>query len=154
MVFANESVKDMEESQFHAGLAAKVDISVNIAEVFAKESLDFILFFSSVISYIKNPNQSHYAAGCAFKDAFAHELSGRLSCPVKVMNWGYWERADNHISEEFDRLSAIGLGLISQAEGMQALETLLTQPISRMGLMKLTKPIPIEGMSPHEFVTI
>ena len=44
MVFANESVKDMEESQFHAGLAAKVDISVNIAEVFAKESLDFILF--------------------------------------------------------------------------------------------------------------
>ncbi|MGS2798364.1 SDR family NAD(P)-dependent oxidoreductase [Bacillus velezensis] len=154
MVFANESVKDMEESQFHAGLAAKVDISVNIAEVFAKESLDFILFFSSVISYIKNPNQSHYAAGCAFKDAFAHELSGRLSCRVKVMNWGYWERADNHISEEFDRLSAIGLGLISRAEGMQALETLLTQPISRMGLMKLTKPIPIEGMNPHEFVTI
>ena len=37
--------------------------------------LDFVLFFSSLVSFIKNPLQSHYASGCTFKDAFAGQLA-------------------------------------------------------------------------------
>ncbi|MEJ2622896.1 MAG: SDR family oxidoreductase, partial [Candidatus Thiodiazotropha sp.] len=87
LVLLDQSLAKMDEERFVAGLSAKVDISVRLAQEFAEEALDFVLFFSSLVAFSKSPGQSNYAAGCTFKDAYAHRLSQQWRCAVKVMNW-------------------------------------------------------------------
>src|SRR5260370_16993242 len=89
MVLHDHSNARMDESAFRAGLSAKVDISVNMDRVFGKQELDFMLFFSSIISFFKTPGQSNYSAGCTFNDSFAHKLRQQRNYPVKILNWGY-----------------------------------------------------------------
>jgi hypothetical protein len=52
------------EARFRRGLAAKVDVSVRLAQVFAQDDLEFTLFFSSLQAFTRSPGQSNYAAGC------------------------------------------------------------------------------------------
>src|SRR6266511_3389281 len=82
----DQSIARMEESEFRASLSAKVDISVNMDRVFGEQELDFMLFFSSFLSFVKPPGQSNYVAGCTFKDSFAQRLQQRRAYPVKIMN--------------------------------------------------------------------
>lgn len=153
MVFSEESLANMEEKEFRAGLSAKVDVSVRIGQVFHEESLDFVLFFSSLISCIKNPRQSHYASGCTFMDAYAHMLSIEWSCAVKIMNWGYWGSFKPDAAEELQHLTQIGLGLIQAEDGMKALDVLLAGSVNQIALIKTTKPLVVEGMIPEEMIT-
>jgi NAD(P)-dependent dehydrogenase (short-subunit alcohol dehydrogenase family) len=90
IVLRDQSMLRMEEAAFRASLSAKVDVSVNMECVFGNEELDFMLFFSSIISFFKSPGQANYAAGCTFKDSFALSMQQRYPYPVRVMNWGYW----------------------------------------------------------------
>lgn len=154
MVFTEQGLANMEEEQFKAGLSAKVDVTVNMARVFSQEPLKFVVFFSSMISFIKNPKQSHYASGCTFTDAFAHQLAHEWPCAVKVMNWGYWATKDAAASEDLKMLAQIGVGLIEPKDGMQALETLFAAPINQIALMKTTRHLAVEGMNYQESVTI
>ncbi|MBN2441542.1 MAG: SDR family NAD(P)-dependent oxidoreductase [Spirochaetales bacterium] len=147
-----QSLSDLDEKRFKAGLSVKIDVSVRMTQVFCKEPLDFILFFSSIVSFIKNPRQSYYAAGCTFKDAFAHQLSLELPCKVKVMNWGYWSTDEAKASERVQILSQIGIDLIESPEAMEALETLLAGEMNQIGLMKTNKTVEVEGMNPGEFI--
>lgn len=159
MVLLDQSLERMEEEELRNVLASKVDTSVRMAQVFEQEPLDFVLFFSSLMAFTKAPNQSSYAAGCTFEDAFAHQLSQNWSCKVKVMNWGYWGKndgatndAESHqaLAETYTRLAEIGIGLIQPDEAMEAIEKLLAGPADQMGFMKTTKPIFIEGVNPDE----
>ena len=151
MIFREQSLERMEIEQFQAELSAKVDVSVRMAQVFQKEPLDFILFFSSLVSQIKNVNQSHYAAGSTFSDAFANQFSKQVSCLVKVMNWGYWGNSEVASDPSFiQKLDQMGLGLIEPKEGMRALEILLSGPFIQMAFLKTTKPLVIEGMNQQE----
>ncbi|SFR08023.1 MULTISPECIES: SDR family NAD(P)-dependent oxidoreductase [unclassified Paenibacillus] len=159
--FLEKGLEDLTEEELRSGLSAKVDVSVRMAQVFQNEPLDFVLFFSSMITYVKNPGQSSYAAGSTFKDAFAHRLSQEWRCPVKVMNWGYWGSGENNASqnggqevENYSRLAQIGVGLIDPQEGMEALETLLASPIDQMGLMKTTRHLEMEGTNPTEEIDL
>jgi NAD(P)-dependent dehydrogenase (short-subunit alcohol dehydrogenase family) len=90
IVLRDRTLAKMSEEDFCAGLLPKVDLSVRLAQVFAAQQLDFILFFSSIESFLTLPGQSNYAAGCAFKDAFALRLAQERSCKVVIVNWGYW----------------------------------------------------------------
>jgi polyketide synthase PksM len=150
MVFGNQELAGMTESQFKAALYPKVNVSVRLAQVFAGDPLDFLLFFSSMISFIKNPKQAHYAAGSTFKDAFAHQLARSVSCPVKVVNWGYWAAKKNADAPEVRLFGELGVGLIEPEDGMRALEVLLDSPLQQLGVMQLTKTFEVEGINAHE----
>ncbi|WP_409174764.1 SDR family NAD(P)-dependent oxidoreductase [Brevibacillus fortis] len=159
MVLVEESLETMQEEGFRAVLSSKVDVSVNIALVFEEEPLDFVLFFSSLMAVTKAPKQSNYAAGCTFKDAYAHQLTQAWPCAVKLINWGYWSSGqveDSHqeMVETYRRLEQIGIGLIQPPEAMQAVETLLAGAMDQIALMKITKPIVIEGMKLEEWVDV
>ncbi|UED76955.1 SDR family NAD(P)-dependent oxidoreductase [Brevibacillus sp. DP1.3A] len=159
MVLVEESLENMQEEGFRAVLSSKVDVSVNIALVFEKEPLDFVLFFSSLMAVTKAPKQSNYAAGCTFKDAYAHQLTQAWPCAVKLINWGYWssgqvEESHQEMVETYRRLEQIGIGLIQPPEAMQAIETLLAGAMDQVALMKTTKPIVIEGMKVEEWVGV
>ncbi|MBN2441654.1 MAG: SDR family NAD(P)-dependent oxidoreductase [Spirochaetales bacterium] len=154
LVFFEKNLIDMTEEDFRAGLSVKVNGSVRIAQVFNNEPLDFVMFFSSIISFIKNTKQSHYASGCTFKDSFAHQLSREWPCAVKIMNWGYWSTNIDKDPGVVPVLEQIGIGLIESPEAMHALEILLAAPKNHMGLMKILKPLKVEGMDPEESLTL
>lgn len=146
------ALQDMDEAHLFAALRAKLDVSIRIVDVFGSESLRLLLFFSSLISFIRNPLQSGYAAGCAFADAYARALRQRFPAGegpmVKIMNWGFWDRPENLQLEGFAKMSQMGIGLIGPADGMAALDRLLEGPLDQMGVVRTTKPALIEGMSP------
>ncbi len=115
----------------------------------------FCFIFLFACSHIKNVKQSHYASGCAFADAFAHRLSQSWACPVKVMNWGYWGNSEAAEDEQYVQLmNQIGLGLIEPAEGMKALEALLSGPVSQTAFIHTTKSVAVEGVNQNEFITL
>ncbi|SYX83886.1 SDR family NAD(P)-dependent oxidoreductase [Paenibacillus alvei] len=138
----DKSLASMDEGRFRAGLAAKIGVSESLARVFHGESLDFILFFSSINAFLRAPGQSNYVAGCTHKDAFAHQLALDWPCTVKVMNWGYWGSVGTATDLYYqERMNKAGFGSIEPAEAMKALEALLAGPMNQLAFMRTTKPL-------------
>jgi polyketide synthase PksM len=142
IVLLDKSLANMSEESFRAALAAKVDASVQVGEVFGAEPLQWVLFFSSLQSFTRSAGQSNYAAGCTFADAYAQALGAQAAYPVKVMNWGYWGSIGVVSSAEHrERMARVGLGSIEVAEGMAGLESLLASPRQQIALLKTTQPL-------------
>ncbi len=138
----------MDEAQFRSSLVAKVDVSVRMAQIFCEESLDFVLYFSSVNSFACPAGQSNYSAGCTFKDAFAEQMRRQWKCCVKVINWGYWGGTGIVSGETYQRkMAAAGVGSIQPEEAQTALEYLLTSPIEQLAMIKTTRRISFSGLS-------
>jgi acyl transferase domain-containing protein/cation diffusion facilitator CzcD-associated flavoprotein CzcO/acyl carrier protein/SAM-dependent methyltransferase len=151
IVLQDQSLARMEESKFRASLSAKVDISVNIEQVFGRHNLDFILFFSSAISFTKTFGQSNYAAGCTFKDSFAQSLNNQLDCSVKTINWGFWGKVGIVTDEHYQiRMEQMGIGSIEPDEAMGTLQTLMGSDISQMALIKTLNDQAISDISFRE----
>ncbi|MCD5326707.1 SDR family NAD(P)-dependent oxidoreductase [Chromobacterium piscinae] len=139
IVLRDQSLSNMTENQFHDVLSSKVDVCVRIAQVFQRESLDFALFFSSITAFTKVAGQGNYAAGCVFKDAFAHQLRKERNGHVKIMNWGYWGTVGIVATKERqENMARNGIGSIEPAEAMSALRVLLSSSIDQMAFLKLS----------------
>ncbi|MEJ8549472.1 SDR family NAD(P)-dependent oxidoreductase [Bacillus velezensis] len=142
IVLSDRSFANMEEDQFRASLSAKTDVSLQIARIAEGEPLDFLLFFSSMMSFQKAPGQSNYAAGCTFKDAFAKRISQKAPYAVKVVNWGFWGSVGVVASEQYrKRMERAGIASIEAPEAMKTLETLLSGPHDQLALIKTTDPV-------------
>ncbi|AJQ95705.1 SDR family NAD(P)-dependent oxidoreductase [Gynuella sunshinyii] len=142
IVLKDQALANMEEQRLHASLSAKVDTSVRMAQVFQPENPDFVLFFSSTQSFSKAAGQSNYSSGCVFEDAFARQLATHWSCPVKVMNWGFWGSVGIVASEEYrQRMRKVGLESIEPEDAMPALQTLLTAPVDQVTFVKVSQAV-------------
>nr|WP_280146078.1 SDR family oxidoreductase [Bacillus amyloliquefaciens]MDH3090177.1 SDR family oxidoreductase [Bacillus amyloliquefaciens] len=152
IVLEDQSLANMPESRFKSVLAAKVNVSVNMARVFQNEPLDFALFFSSVQSFARAAGQSNYAAGCSFKDAFAAHLAQVCPYSAAVMNWSYWGSVGIVSSAEYqERMKQAGVGSIEAPEAMAALERLLGGPLNQFVMMKQAEE-PVE--KPEEMIEV
>ncbi len=151
VVLQDQGLFRMDEPGFKASLSAKVDISVNMDRVFGGEELDFMLFFSSIISFARAPGQSNYSAGCTFKDSFAHTLQQQRPYPVKIMNWGYWGNV-GVVADEFHKkiMAQMGVGSIEPDEGMAALELLIGSETGQLALIKTLNGHKAAGVTPAE----
>ena len=151
----DQGVAAMDEPTFRRSLSAKVDVSVNTDEVFGDDDLDGMLFFSSLISFTKGAGQSNYAAGCSFKDSFAHAIAQRRRYPVRIMNWGYWGKV-GVVTDEFynKRMQQMGIGSIEVPEGMAALQTLVASELPQMALLKTLTAQALDGIAAPENVTL
>ncbi|BBB92536.1 MAG TPA: non-ribosomal peptide synthetase [Methylomusa anaerophila] len=155
ILLQDSSLANMDEEKFKRGLSAKVDVCVRIAQVFDKESLDFVLFFSSINSFTKTPGQSNYNAGCIFKDIFAHQLSRAWSCKVKVMNWGYWGNVGVGADKTYrDKRAREGIGAIEPQEAMEALNLLLNGPVDQIAMLKRIKEQVFKEINSKETITV
>jgi acyl transferase domain-containing protein/acyl carrier protein/SAM-dependent methyltransferase len=154
IVLADQSLANMDEDRFRAALAAKVDVSVEMARVFQAEPLDFVLFFSSIQSFTKAPGQSNYAAGCAFTDAFAHQMAlGRPG--VKIINWGYWGNVGSVAAPAYqERMARAGIGAIDPVRAMEVLESLLAGPLRQMAFINTTASLSLNRLNPGELLTV
>ena len=154
IVLRDQSLSRMDEATFRASLSAKVDISVNMDRVFGDDGLDFMLFFSSIVSLIKSPGQSNYAAGCTFKDSFAHWLQRRRAYPVKIMNWGYWGNVGVVADESYNKvMRQMGIGSIEPQEGLAALQTLIGSDLHQLALLKTLNDQVTAGLNLTETMT-
>ncbi|HEX3525457.1 MAG TPA: SDR family NAD(P)-dependent oxidoreductase [Thermoanaerobaculia bacterium] len=146
MVIQDHSLANMTEDEFRTGFSPKVDVCVRIAQVFGKEPLDFVLFFSSVAAFLKWPGQSNYVAGSTFEDAFADRLAAEWPCRVRVINWGYWAVGALD-SERYRTLMARkGFGSIELPGAMQALDRLLSGPGRQLAYLAVLGPEALEGV--------
>ncbi|MGW5185753.1 SDR family NAD(P)-dependent oxidoreductase [Streptomyces cyaneofuscatus] len=151
----DRSLARMDEATLRASLAAKADAGVAMAEVFADEALDFVLFFSSVQSFTTAAGQSNYAAGCTFADAYAHFLNRHWPCPVKVMNWGWWGSVGSASTERHkEHMARWGLLSIEAPEAMDALDTLLGGPQHQLSFVKVKDLGAIEALDPSTRLTV
>ncbi|MEC5160165.1 MULTISPECIES: SDR family NAD(P)-dependent oxidoreductase [unclassified Janthinobacterium] len=151
IVLADKSLGNMDEARFRAGLAAKVDVSVRLAQVFGREELDFMLFFSSLQSFSKAAGQSNYAAGCTFKDAFGLQLGRSQAYPVRVINWGYWGSVGVVAAPAYrERMAQMGFASIEAQDGMLALDALLQGSPPQMAFVKTAAAAP----APAEMVSV
>ncbi|WP_440119138.1 SDR family NAD(P)-dependent oxidoreductase [Paenibacillus sp. QZ-Y1] len=154
IVLQDGSLEQMTEEQFQYVFTAKLDVSVVMANIFAKESLDFVLFFSSMNSFTRRPGQSNYSAGCMFKDSFAHWLRQSWMCPVKIMNWGFWGSVGSVASLEYrERMDRMGVSSIEGPEAMEALEMLMSIDLTQAALLK-TRTHSIPGINMQKSVQV
>ncbi|NEP84946.1 MAG: SDR family NAD(P)-dependent oxidoreductase, partial [Okeania sp. SIO3B3] len=142
IVLKDAAINLMDEATFQAALAPKIRASAVLYQSVKQEPLDFMLFYSSVQSFWGNAGQSNYSAGSTFKDAFALALSQQAPFPVKIINWGYWGYVGVVASEAYrERLARQGIHPITTAEGMAALDRILSGPLAQVATLKMSPEV-------------
>ncbi|MGA1790296.1 MAG: thioester reductase domain-containing protein [bacterium] len=137
IVLRDMILENMDEESFRTALAPKIRGSICLYKAVEEESLDFMMFFSSAVSFFGNRGQSNYTAGCTFKDAFAHYINQRTPYPAKIINWGFWGSVGVAATEEYKRrLRALGAQSIEPEEGMQAIQRILNHPVDQIMAIK------------------
>ncbi|MGW9075552.1 SDR family NAD(P)-dependent oxidoreductase [Streptomyces kronopolitis] len=121
---SDRSLAALDEEWFLRGMAAKSRTTEALAEALGGRRPDFLALFSSVQSFLGNPGQAAYAAGCTAQDALGRALAARLPYPVHVVNWGAW--SGSALTERHrDRLAAAGVHPLSPEAGFEALSRVL-----------------------------
>ena len=137
LVLADRSLETMDEEILESVLNPKTIGCVNFADAFAHEDLDFMAFFSSMLSFTSNAGQSNYAAACRFEDAFGAYLQGRLNFPVTVINWGYWSEIGIVSDVRYARkLAALGILGLKTDVGISALERVLASGMEQVLVLR------------------
>ncbi|MFH6942771.1 SDR family NAD(P)-dependent oxidoreductase [Flavobacterium sp. FlaQc-50] len=121
-------IHQMDESTFVEVFESKATASHYLIDVFAKESLDFICFYSSMQSQVNALGQANYAAACMYKDSFAYTVQQKYNIPVQIINWGYWGSVGVVASDGYrNKMKQLGIGSIEAEEGMAILEEVIAQ---------------------------
>ena len=144
IVLSDGATATMSVAAFRAALEPKIDLSVQVMRSFQNERPDFVLLFSSMISFTTSAGQGNYAAGCAFKDSFAERLGQELACPVKVMNWGYWGHVGIVSGESYrSRMAQLGVASIETAAAMQAIAVLFSHGRDQLAFFRTARNVDI-----------
>ncbi|HEX8116726.1 MAG TPA: beta-ketoacyl reductase, partial [Pyrinomonadaceae bacterium] len=99
--------------------------------------LDFFLLFSAAAALLGSPGQANYATANASLDALAHHRRA-LGLPALSINWGPWSEVGlAERSGQNERLAQRGVGTVSPAQGVKALERLVGSPLAQVGVMPL-----------------
>jgi len=104
-------------------LKPKVHGTVNLIKAIKNKPLDFVLFFSSIQSYIANAGQANYTAACVCKDALAALLHDVYLVDAKVINWGFWGNIGIVSSDMYrNRMKKLEISSIEGDEGLAIIE--------------------------------
>ncbi|KAH9879452.1 hypothetical protein IAQ61_001270 [Plenodomus lingam] len=87
MILNDALFTNMTHEQWLSTIQPKVHGSKYLHEVTLSQPLDFFLLLSSLHSFIGNPGQANYAAGCAYQSALARYRNG-LGLPATAIDLG------------------------------------------------------------------
>jgi epothilone polyketide synthase D len=117
-VLDDGAIEQFDSARLEKVLAPKALGAWNLHELAGP--LDFFVLFSSLAGVTGNPGQSAYSAANAYLDALARLRRDRGTAAVSVC-WGPWAEG-GMAKERAERLSRLGLGLISPEAGTLALD--------------------------------
>jgi 8-amino-7-oxononanoate synthase len=125
--------------RFDRVMAPKVAGAWNLHTQSLDLPLDFFVCFSSVAALLGSPGQGNYAAANAFMDGLAHYRK-RLGLPGLSLNWGPWGgvgMAAELSDRDAARLALSGITPLEPDLALEALEALLTQDASQIGVVQI-----------------
>jgi enoyl-CoA hydratase/carnithine racemase/NAD(P)-dependent dehydrogenase (short-subunit alcohol dehydrogenase family)/acyl carrier protein/ubiquinone/menaquinone biosynthesis C-methylase UbiE len=91
MVLDDKPLTVMDQQSLAAVMVPKSEGIRSLATVTEAMTLDFMLIFSSVQSFVGNSTQANYAAASTYIDGYANALAANRDYPVTVVNWGFWQ---------------------------------------------------------------
>ncbi|XXY48825.1 SDR family NAD(P)-dependent oxidoreductase [Sorangium sp. So ce269] len=120
----------LDEATLAATLRPKVAGGWLLHQLTRDIDLDFTVYFSSGAGIWGSGRMAHYAAANHFLDALAHHRRA-LGLRTLSVDWGPWA-AEGMATEEAQRWFArMGMGTISLAEGLRALDALLGADVAQ-----------------------
>jgi acyl transferase domain-containing protein/acyl carrier protein len=126
--------------RFSEVMAPKVAGAWHLHTLTRHLALDFFICFSSIASLLGSPGQGNYAAANAFMDGLMHHRRA-LGLPGLSINWGPWAQAAGMAALASERHQARwagqGINLITPAQGLQALETLLKRNVAQAAVLRI-----------------
>ncbi len=139
LMLEDAPISTMTQLQLRSVISPKVNGTFNLFPVLAKRHFDFVVFFSSIQSFIANPGQANYTAACLSKDALAHTIRSVFDIKTVVINWGFWGEI-GVVAKDFyrQRMQKLGIGSIHQNEGIDILEYCLMHDIKQLVCLKCT----------------
>ncbi|ASS71460.1 SDR family NAD(P)-dependent oxidoreductase [Bacillus atrophaeus] len=138
LVLQDCAIQNLEEKAFRNVLAPKITGTVVLNRVLESEALDFMVFFSSSISFTASAGQSSYVAGCTFKDNFAQYLCKTKHRWVRIFNWGFWGDAGIVSTEYYrNRMENLGVFPVGNEEGVEAFKKVMHGKQEQVMIIKL-----------------
>ena len=99
--------------------------------------LDFFILFSSAASLFGSPGQINHVVANTFLDDLAKYRKAQ-GLPGLSLNWGTWSDIGAAAKNKADRnMKLKGINAISPQDGLQILETLITQSTSQIGIVPI-----------------
>jgi acyl carrier protein len=133
-------VVNLDQAALSAVFRPKVLGSWLLHRLFQDTELDFFVLFSSGASLFGSAAQGNYAAAGAFLDALAHYLRAK-GLPALSIDWGAVSETGFGATAEGVRVheywESHGIHRITPRHVLAALELLIPQNISQVGVLKL-----------------
>jgi NADPH:quinone reductase-like Zn-dependent oxidoreductase/SAM-dependent methyltransferase/acyl carrier protein len=117
-----------DAARFARVLAPKVTGGYLLDRLTRPDPLDWFVAFSSIAGVLGARGQANHSAANAFLDVLARERRAN-GLPALSINWGPWSDVGAAVDRgAAGRLAAQGVSAVTPAQGIQALERLLTMP--------------------------
>ncbi len=114
--------------------ASKIVGALLLQKLLSEEKLDFMVFFSSLVSISGGPGQVGYAAANLFLDTLAQYNFSNGSMPTYSINWDAWGEvgmwatwASSNSTQSIHGVSKESIDTISPTEGIEVFERVLGQ---------------------------
>lgn len=157
LVLSDRSLARMDEEIFNNVLSAKVQISEHVNALMSRlrKQPDFVLFFSSLNSFMKLPGQGNYVAACCYADALASQMNRKWPGRIKVVNWGYWGSVGSVVSEQVRQsMQQKGIGSIEAEEAHPILEWLMSGSLQQAVILKMTRKPEMLVLNENQMLTV
>lgn len=134
MVFNPQLLRKLDEESFCQTLESKVKGTVVLSRVLQKETIDFMLYFSSGQAFTGNKQRIHYSTACTFTEAFIEALRYSAPYEINVINWGFWGTDKGEkISVDYENfLEKRGIKAISAELGMEIVKRVLAHNMKQV----------------------
>ncbi len=147
-VLADGLVDGMSAAAVRSVVAPKAAGLSAVTAALHGQPLATTVLFSSVAALLGSPGQANYAAANAALDAAASSLQASGVSAVSVQ-WGAWAGAGMAASDPQTaaRVARLGMGLISPASGLAALEGALSAAASSLQSKAVVAAVPFNWQS-------
>ncbi len=139
-VLDDAGLLQQDDTRYARVFAPKVHGAVLLDRLTRGDPLDCFVMFSSVAGVLGSAGQSNHSAANAVLDALAHQRVAS-GLPALSIDWGAWAEvgaaADRGITE---RIAQQGLGTISKAQGLQAMQRLIDSATVQAAVLSINWP--------------
>ncbi len=119
-IIEDKLIRDKTPDSFDRVLHTKADSAYLLSTKLRGESLQCLLFMSSISAMFGNRGQADYAAANGIMNGLAASLAARWPGRVVAMNWGPWDQSGMVSEETRQQFLARGVQVIPPAMGAEA----------------------------------